>query len=356
MAAFSLSLEVAGAELKQFGNIQITRAVSGNGTSGVCTTQLTFTTPAPLYAYRAALVRLSGIGGIGDFYISNRSQSKGIVTVTCLDRMAFLDSPFPLSDFTTADDSIALSDVMQKIVLTCGFASWGMMANSSWQYPKSKLEGVTCLDILNNIASALCGVWWCTSTQNLQFVAYPYMVGGCRVEKHTAIDYGAEYSPAGVVVTTSDGTQYVRGSTNRYDTIVIDSDLAQKTTADEIYNRTNGKTMQSFVVDKGQISAPLDIPPIVSSIYFGQLDDEKGTHSIVANNIVCNVNSQGIFATFRYNEPSGDEIGLRGKITLALDGKARYGDYGNAVLSKYQGWLYKEEDEPKSDSKASDGT
>lgn len=147
MAAFSLSLEVAGAELKQFGNIQITRAVSGNGTSGVCTTQLTFTTPAPLYAYRAALVRLSGIGGIGDFYISNRSQSKGIVTVTCLDRMAFLDSPFPLSDFTTADDSIALSDVMQKIVLTCGFASWGMMANSSWQYPKSKLEGVTCLDI-----------------------------------------------------------------------------------------------------------------------------------------------------------------------------------------------------------------
>lgn len=347
MAVFSLTLEVAGAELQKFGDIQITRAVSGLGTSGVCTTQLTFKVPAPLYAYRAATVKLGGVGGLPTFYISQRSQSKGVVTVTCLDRMAFLDEPFPIEDFTVESDSIALSAVMQKIIDTCGFSGWGMMASSGWKYPRSKLEGVTCLDILNNIATVYCGVWWCNASENLQFVSFPNVTGGFRVSEHTAVDFGAEYTASGVVMTDcSSGNKYIRGSgLHKYDTIIIDSDLVSQAVADEVYSRINGKTLKSFTCERGKISG-IDIPAIVSMVYFAQFDGDSQNSPLIANNITCSVNSQGIFATIRYNEPSNDEIGLRGKISTALDSKARYGEYGNAVFNKYQGWLYKEEDEP----------
>ena len=347
MAAFSLTLEVAGGELSKFGDIQITRAVNGLGLSGVCTTQMTFKVPAPLYAYRAATVKLGGIGGLPTLYISQRSQSKGVVTVTCLDRTAFLDEPFPIEDFTAAGDSIALSDVMQKIVDKCGFSGWGMMASSSWRYPTSLLQGATCLDILNRISEVYVGVWWCNADENLQFVSFPNVTGGFRVNEHTAVDFGAEYEPAGVCVTDKAGVKHIRGSgLHKYDTITVDSELASKATAEEVYSRIKGKKIKSLVCDRCKIYSPLDIPPIVSYVSFKQFDGDDTYSDLRVNNIVCSVNSQGIFATIRCNEPANDEIGLRGRITTALNSKARYGEYGNAVFNKYQGWLYVEEDEP----------
>ena len=81
--------------MEKFGNVTVTKAVAGLGTSGICTSQQTFATPAPFNAYRAAEVVLTGVSGLPKYYIDSRTQSDGIVTVTCLDRMAFTDEEFP---------------------------------------------------------------------------------------------------------------------------------------------------------------------------------------------------------------------------------------------------------------------
>ena len=333
--------------LDKFGSIQVTRAMSGLGISGVCTTQLTFTTPAPFYASRAATVKLSGVGGLPTFYISQRSVSKGIVTVTCLDKTAFLDEPFPIDDFTTAGDDIPLSQIMTKIVSTVGFSGWGAMCNTSFNLSTTSLQGVTCLDILNRIATACVGVWWCNPDENLQLVTFPNLAGGFRVEEHTAVDFGCEYSPTGVHMVDGRGNVHSRGSgMHKYDTISVESDLITSSIADEVYNRIKNRVFKSFVCEKCKLYSP-EIPAISSMVSFKQFDDGSVT-GLQVNNIVASINSQGIFATLRFNEPNNDEIGLRGKLTSSLDNKVHYGEYGNdVVFTKYQGIMYKEEPEPE---------
>lgn len=49
--------------MEKFGSVTVTKAVDGLGTSGICTSQLTFATPAPFNAYRAAEVVLTAFRG-----------------------------------------------------------------------------------------------------------------------------------------------------------------------------------------------------------------------------------------------------------------------------------------------------
>mgnify|MGYP000559082436 FL=1 len=91
----SLKIKVGGAELSTFGDAEVTRSVSGIGTSGLCTSQLTFTCPAPLSAYRAAVVEVVGVD-LPKYYIDSRTAKDGTVSVTALDRMAYTDKDFDI--------------------------------------------------------------------------------------------------------------------------------------------------------------------------------------------------------------------------------------------------------------------
>ena len=158
--------------MEKFGNVTVTKAVDGLGTSGICTSQLTFATPAPFNAYRAAEVVLTGVSGLPKYYIDSRTQSDGIVTVTCLDRMAFTDEEFPYSSLdSSVEEDVPIGSVMQLIVNTVGgLTGFGGIPLWLQTYPKSKLSGVTCADILTEISTAACGIWYITDDENLQFL------------------------------------------------------------------------------------------------------------------------------------------------------------------------------------------
>lgn len=330
-AGFSLTLEADGAAVRSFGDITVTRAMEGVGTSGLCTSQLTFSTPAPFYGSRAGCVTLSGISGVHKHYIDGRTAKGGIVTVTCLDRMAFADEPFPYASLSFTGDDIPISTVMELIVTAMGELS-GYGGIPSWLgvYPREKLEGAACSDILSDIAAACVGVWYISESNSLQFLKYGTYNGVHTVSRHTAPDAGESYSCAEIRYADENGSVHSRGSGGRaYDTLEISSCLITEDGCTEIWERLSGHTHTAVSVE----SCVMESVP-----YVGDMIALEGSDIAVrAENISCGITQSGIAASVSANSPAGSEIGTRGKLAAAIDNRVEYNKKtGCMKITKYQ--------------------
>ena len=321
-----------------FGEVTVTKAVDGLGTSGLCTSQLSFITPDPFYAVRAAEVVLSGVSGVGKYYIDSRSKSGGVVTVTCLDRMAFTDEEFPFSDLDEAvPDDVPIGTVMELIVRTVGELS-GYGGIPSWfgTYPKEELEGVTCADILTKISEACCGVFYITNDCSLQFLGYGLSSGTAYADAHTALDIGCDFTAAGLKCIDGQGNVITRGNVSRkYDSINISSEFMSDEACAEIWGRAEGHTHTAFSCQRCRLDI---IPPTGGVIEFA------GSGAYRAGSVTASISRAGIFAEVSNPDPSSSEIGVRGRNLRELDGKMSYGRSGNAIYTKYQGVIYEEEE------------
>lgn len=279
----------------------------------------------------AASVVLGGVSGAATYYIQSRLESKGIVSVSCLDRMAFADADFPAVEFVGDPDNIPISNVMGFILQAIGgLTGWGGIPSWLDSYPRSKLSGVTCSDILSQIAAACCGIWYITESNSLQFLPYGVMSGERTVTYHTAVDPGIEYAAAAVYCTDGSGNVFTRGDTLRkYDTITISSDLIIDQGCQEIYNRASNFTYKAMSCERCILS---DIPQIGCDITFA------GSGKYRVNNISCSISAAGIYATLGANSPTDSEIGLRGKLTREISGKVAYNKKtGINIITEYQG-------------------
>ena len=317
--------------MEKFGNVTVTKAVDGLGTSGICTSQLTFATPAPFNAYRAAEVVLTGVSGLPKYYIDSRTQSDGIVTVTCLDRMAFTDEEFPYDSLdSSVEEDVPIGSVMQLIVNTVGgLTGFGGIPLWLQTYPKSKLSGVTCADILTEISTAACGIWYITDEENLQFLPYGSTSGDIPSDKHTALDLGTEFTATGVKCVDGSGNIYVAGDASRkYDSINIESDIASQAGCSEIFSRAETYTHTAYSCQRCRLSS---IPPTGGRIIF------QGSGTYRAGSLTADISSAGIFAEVSNPEPSGSEIGVRGRNLRDLDARLKLGVSGAMIFTKYQG-------------------
>lgn len=330
-AVFSLALAAGGTEISQFGDITVTKAADGLGTSGLCTSQLTFTTPAPFYAYRAAPVVLTGVSGVGKYYIDSRTQSGGIVTVTCLDRMAFADADFPYSSLdSSVPEDVPINTVMGLIVQTVGeLTGWGGIPSWLAAYPRSELSEVTCADVLTKISEACCGIFYITDEQSLQFLPYGNTSGQANADVHTALDMGCGFTAAGIKCTDGDGNIITRGDASRkYDSINISSGLITDAGCEEIWGRAGNYTHTAYSCQRCRLDA---VPPTGGTVSFA------GSGTMRAGSLTASISRAGIFAEVSNPEPSGSEIGTRGRNIREIDGKVNYGRHGAVILTKHQG-------------------
>lgn len=333
-ALFSLELKVGGVPVPMFGEVTVTRTVSGLGTSGLCTSELKFTCPAPLNAYRAATAELtgntpSGILDLPMYYIDSRQTSGGIVSVTALDRMAFTDEPFDADRVDHDDDGNALtSAVLSVIAEKCGFSGYGLVIPPWLTYfPKSYLDGRSCADILETISTAVCGYWYVSSDNTLAFREYGTSSGNVEITSHAALSLGDEYTPKGVRVTDGENV-YERGSTlYSYDALQVSTDFAVDDTAADIWGRAEGIAYDA--VSCSECILPF-IPFPSCDVTFAQ--DPSRSYRIMS--VTADISLSGIKGNLSTSAPSGGEISRRGRLQRAVDGKVTLGKrYGSAVVS-----------------------
>lgn len=333
-AVFSPVISVLGSELKNFGNITVSRACDGVGMNGLTTSQISFSVPGEITAPRAAEVELTGVGSLPKYYIANRSMSNGVTQVTCYDRMAYSDTAFPYSDFTA--NTIPIADIMRKIADVCGVDNCVGVPSWITGMSKTKLQG-TCADIMTAIAEAACGFWRVSYDNDYEFVPFGSYTATLTVDKHTALNIGSSYSVQGVQGTDAKGNVFTRGSSalHSYDSIIIDSDLITDEGVAEIWGRAENAEMTAVSCDKSIVSS---IPEINTMVTFGQ------GGSYIINNISCSVSAGDIVASLQGNAPSGDEIGTRGIISRKLSNAVQLGKQtGGQIVTAYQGIVYKSE-------------
>lgn len=333
-AVFSPVISVLGSELKNFGNITVSRACDGVGMNGLTTSQISFSVPGEITAPRAAEVELTGVGSLPKYYIANRPLSNGVTQVTCYDRMAYSDKAFPYSDFNA--NTIPIADIMRKIADVCGVGNCVGVPSWITGMSKTKLQG-TCADIMTAIAETACGFWRVSYDNNYEFVPFGSFTATMTVNKHTALNIGNSYSVQGVQGTDGSGNVYTAGSTalHSYDGIIIDSDLITGEGVSEIWTRAKDTVMTAVSCEKSIVDS---IPEINTLVTFGQ-----GSSHII-NNISCSVSAGGIVASLQGNAPSGDEIGTRGIISRKLSNSVKIGKQtGSQIITAYQGIVRKSE-------------
>lgn len=323
--------------MKQFGNVTVSRAVSGIGMTGLCVSQLSFDVPDVLYAPRAAKTVVTGISGVPTFYIDKRTKSDGVVSVVCLDRLAFADAVFPYGNFIDGETPLPISEVVQNIVNTVGFN--GLTGIPSWltEIPRAKLQ-CTCSEILSYIAECCCGFFYMTDDDVCTFLPFGSYSSTMAVDKYTAPDIGIEYTPMGILCTDGSGNQFSLGSAvNCYDTIQIESDLITQEGCAEIWARADGETLTQFSCEKALVSS---VPYPAVMMKFRQGDDSV---DMIAHSISCRITASGIIANLIGNAPSDGEIGSRHRLTR---NRVEYGKKcGNIMNTPYQGLVILDDEE-----------
>lgn len=336
-ALFSLKIKVGGAELNTFGDVTVTRAVSGIGTSGLCTSQLTFTCPAPLSAYRAAVVEVVGVD-LPKYYIDSRTAKDGTVSVTALDRMAYTDKDFDIGWVDVdSGDRVQTSAVLGVIAIKCGFAGYAAVI-PDWlgSLPKAMVGGVSCATILENLSTVMCGFWYTSNGNELAFLSYGTASGNMPVSEHSALAIGDEYTAQGVRVTNGSSV-YERGSTMYdYDTLQISSELAVDDTAADIWGNAEGKAYDAVSCSDCVLTF---IPFPGCDVTFGQFP----SRSYRIMSVTAKLSSGGIMGSLTTSAPSGGEISRRGRLTRTVNGKVTEGGrYGNSRITS-DGIIFEEE-------------
>lgn len=333
-ALFSLSIEILDSPLSKFGNVRVRRSCDGVGTSGLCISQLSFDVPNDLYAPRAAKTAVMGVSGLPTYYIDSRTKSKGVYSVTCLDRLAFADVDFPYSSFLDGEDPIPINEVIQNIINVTGFSDLTGIPSWLTEIPRYKLQ-CSCSEILSFIAECCCGFFYMTEDDVCTFAPFGGFTSEMAVSKHTALDIGVGYKPNGILCTDGNGVQYSRGSLgSTYETLQINSDLITNEGCEEIWNRFDGEEYYQYTCDTCILQS---VPFPGAKINYAQ------GFELITQDISCEITANGIFGTLRGNAPSDGEIGSRHRLTR---NRVEYGKKcGNIINSKYQGIIVCEDEE-----------
>lgn len=350
-AAFSLALyygDNGENKIQHFSNLTLRKTYS----IGISTAQLSFSTPKPFIAPRAAKIRLVGSSVVNttDYFISSRTLSGGIYTINALDRNAFLDEDLILTAEDEEKSFLSVSTFCEKLKSALGYTQ--VYGVPSWlqQIPIDEVKNKTFAAVMQMIADAAYGTWCCRHGEVLEFVPFGYYTERVGVEKHTALDVSDTPYITGLYITDGEGNTVTRGTgTHKYEALQLESTLYScndgyiEDLEDRVLKKKNNFDAN---VDKSAMCCATailsDIPDTVSIFDF---DEYKG-RSFEVKDIQCNITSNGIFATLSNNNGT-DEIQTSGKITRALNDKVDYGKVGrNAVLTKFQGYCYCEEKEP----------
>lgn len=344
-AVFSLSVIVNGAALGSFSELKLTRACDGIGLSGVCTSQLSFSVPRSAFVEiadtRAAPVNFSVYGDNVDivsstFYIDKRSCKNGIITFTCLDRMAFADGvSFSPDDFEEEVESVNSWELIRlcakKLKLNPDTAA---AHGGAWTFrvPLDNIVGSTVAQVLTQLSEVVCGYFCIDNNDALIFNAYGYYVPVVgTIEDCSAVDVNIPCNITGYRLADSSDNVYMYGDDSGmlaeasapYATQDIANAVgAYVTAADEYVAAACDNCLINF------------IPELGYKLRFG------GGHDIIAHNIDLTISGNGIYGSISAPEYSNGEItDHMGRISRRLEQAVKTGDIigNNVLITKYQG-------------------
>lgn len=294
--------------LDDFGDIRISRQISGVGLSGISVTSLSFKTSDDIsIVSEAAPAVLGGIGNLPTFYVNQRTYSDGIWTVECLDRCAFLDKKIDTSNWTVTDGKYQTSAIAGGLISECGFGSAVLPSGMQTYINKECVDGQTYQTILNEISQAYCGFFRSPSINALDFVPYDQTTSGETISDYTRMHDNGTFAYRGVRV--SDGkNEAIYGSSAPI--LDISNDFADPDNS-QLYNSIVNNTFEGWSVDKA-VSELADMPSLGGSLTMNSNSYRvtRASAYIAGNKLILSVGG---------DIPQYGEINRRGLLQQRLD-------------------------------------
>lgn len=352
-----------GGIFTHYGDIVLRQDANGDGKSGVCTTEFTFSVPADEYnankppsgaSVTFSILHDGGVEKIMYFYISQRTKSGGKVAFKCYDKMILSGKIIPdtvigvengkvregLSEKITA---IEIVDIIKSQLLLTDtdsvIKSMGYFA--ALEYDRASLSGKTCRSILEQISNDWCG-YFKISREVLGFVPYggaAYSTGNV-VNSHAAIEERGERSPVTCVRVTGNNNVFIAGdqTADVFSTVNISSEFASDEYANALLTRMQGYEYKSWRCSKCIIAD--GIPETDASISFS--GDPDGTTHRIANSLSMSFTDTGIYLTCGRNDITENEYEYLGYLSRKIENKIGDGETlgNNTMITRYQGIIH----------------
>lgn len=344
--AFSWELYIAGVPFEHFGNISISQAVSGYGTSGVVTATMTVTTNNKTYGgsiisgddlpINAEVVLTCSDENIKPptFYVTSRQVDGNITKWTCCDIMSKTEKTLELTDSDfDENDKISFSVLAEKIKLQCGFTNidcYGFSAISGKTVDKDSCSEVTARNVLETIAEALCG-YWIASGMSISFVPFGRSNFSAEALSWAEINYCGRKTFSKVIVSDNSENIYISGSGDNYSTLVCETDYASQELADFILSVMLGTgtyyTYQAWKCEKGKAASWIYCGDIV----FGNTDILR------CNSVTLYPSASGLYFTASRNNVVEDETSYMSEVQRQLRKKLELDKINNNVAITKKG-------------------
>lgn len=337
-----MSFTMASGQLS--GDIKISHSTGGVPVSGICASQMTFSIDlekiggfVPSLSPNAACT-VTGFDA-PTYYITGRSISSGVFTITCTDRTIFLDLPFDytvLVDLVDSDGNVPVGNVVSEISRQAGFTSGGYIGLID-KIPYADLAA-TCRNILDSLSQISCGVWYCSVGDTLQFIPFgtDSFTGTVRPaeSERTDVQTGFAKGPiAGVLMinNSTDGDKeerYTQGSTgNVYSCIKITSKYADGAKCREVYERVSGAEYRVFSVAH---CFCIGYIPVCARFY------ESEDKYYLAGNVTISLSDTGAYASVGADSFSETEWDFTGELTRRVNRQIEAGRkyHGVSITTK----------------------
>ena len=346
---FSLRLEIGNLKYDRHSALKIRESADGFGTSGVCTSELTFTVPYEEYLlhvpFANADVKIFAKNDYkvaATYYISTRARKGGTVSFKCFDRMVFTNQTIAVKENSFRDDMMGAFELLGLISSQCRFESYGVIGIAELadiDIPWEKIEGRSCYECLQLLSSAWCGYFKVSKEDKLIFVPFGNIVSvlpdNVNLIGHTAVSEGNIKGPITQVIMSGGGETFTAGGNGSdvLNTLKISSDLASAELAGKIFERVRGYTYQSWDCAKmayGNLVVA-DIVGITMEIPF------KDGITRVANYLEKTFTAYGIFLSCGSNDVTENEFDYTGKLSREIANRIAYGEeLGNkTVITRY---------------------
>ena len=343
------------------------------GVSGVSAAEFSFTVSYEEYAKNKPKSGAEVVFGFGDesnkiyvFYVSQRSRKGGTVTFKCYDKSIFFGISSDLIDITYVNvdekdensGEINTLGVVHSIAKYFGLSCTDRINTRVWglgqlMMKKSDIKGKTVRSLLETISTAWCGYFVIAPNYTLDFVLFGDDANTlCDAKTHSEIEMRSERSPITQVIAYT-GSDYYYATLKDDDgqkiesdvlsTLTVQTDFASQEYAEMLLSRVQNYTYRSWRCSKAILERPAVLPTLsmmLNGYHFPQGLDI--TARLIANSLVLNFTSTGIYAELGSNEVVEDEYIYLGYISRKLEEKISDGEKlgNNTLITRYQGIVH----------------
>lgn len=336
------------------GNVTYSHSISGVGSSGIATRQISFQTPAPFGFPKGQLdlnsqqmrawIEVAGLSGI-KFFVDTRSVSKNVETVSCVDSTALLDTVIDTAEWeasppATGERHVTPDEINAELLKATKMTAALPLMPTQEGVPLNLIKGKTFQQLLNDLSSVAFG-FYKASTSGFEFISCKLPTGGASAvtSDYALIDDGSEFSYNGVLVEADEEYTFPEGiSINTY-TLTVGGTFANYADS-SCFSEISGITYQEWRCSNALFSV---IPEIGTIVGFN-----NGSTTILKRVTSVSVRwvGQTMVVTLAGTIPENGELNRQSRYLSDVEEKVEqsktYG--GNMMITPYQGIVYLEED------------